>query len=187
MAHWLAWRRFAGISLLFLAAFVRSAQASAASPVATSSRMVATQPCHTLYVRLNGSQPTVNRCLDGETPVDGSTLGIGPDTYLDSGCNASALWIYADSNLSGDRICFRGSGSVNMGDYTYNCSGFLCYSWNDVASSYYSGCSGGTFYVDANTSGTSQPFGSYISHNFDGQSGRLPNDTLSSLRLNSNC
>jgi hypothetical protein len=141
--------------------------------------------CHTLYIHLNGSLPATATCLDREAQLAGVTPG--PLTSLDGTCNSAALWIYSDTNYSGSRICFRGSGSVNMGDYTYNCSFGLCYSWNDVASSYWAGCSGGTFYQDTNDSGTAQNFG-YIEKNlFDGQGGRLSNDSLSSVKLNSNC
>jgi len=138
-----------------------------------------------LTVTLRSSGPAIATCLDGQPATNRKAMTDG--TYKDSSCAAYSLWLYADANQSGSMICFRGNGSVNLSDYTYNCQVGFCYSWNDVASSYYTGCSGGSFYEDANLSGTRQDFGMYAPGNFDRQSGRLPNDSLSSLSLNSNC
>lgn len=148
--------------------------------------------CQVLWVHLRGSLPSRNECMDG-LPRQSNPNRVGTYIYKDSGCGGNSLWIFQDSNFSGLEICFDGAGSVNMGNYTTSCNFGVCASWNDNASSWSAGCSNGTFWINANESGQAYDFAAWSANNFDGQYDssnheyRLPNNSLSSLTLYSNC
>lgn len=75
-----------------------------------------------------------------------------------------------------------------MGSYCGPAPWGCSWNWNDKASSYQPGCSPGTFYKDIGQEGQYQNFlARGYRENFDGQAGRLPNDSLSSVYLASSC
>lgn len=152
--------------------FIMALPASAHTNTVTAKARTLQTSCHKLLVQLHGTQSATSTCLDGR---DTGKVDCG---------NRNALVIWADANQTGWSICFEGAGFANMTSYGV---GFW-WNWNDQASSYAAGCSSGTFYKDINGGGQQQNFNPYPEqNNFDGQSGRLPNDSLSSLQLNSNC
>ncbi len=144
--------------------------------------------CQTLEVHLHGDQPATSICLDGMAPVPSSKSArqTSPDIKVDNSCsnyfNDLALWW--DANYYGPDICFTGSGTANMTDYKW-CNVFGCYSWNDQASSYATGCSPVTFYVNTNRKGSNVTVPPDNAGNFT--PGAVPNDSLSSVYLSSNC
>lgn len=173
------------------AGFPSNAHADASNPAQQAPNQPTGKPCRTLWVQLHGTAPATATCLDNRTPIHTSHPGV--DIYQDTGCTQNALWLYQDTNDSGLRICFRGAGSVNLGNYVTSCNFGICASWNDNASSYWGGCSTGRFYHDSNETGQYYDYGVQEQHNFDGSLNvnnneyRLGNDTLSSLTIWSGC
>jgi len=175
----------ASFVVIFIAAIPASAHASL-SPLVKSINPVTRLElrCSHLLVHLNGKRTPLTKCLDHQKP------NAKPFTYV-TDCGAHTLFISQDYYGGGATICFIGSGFANMTDYWgpwYN-----HFNWNDQASYYAPGCSGGDFFADINGQGMRQSFVPYeYHHNFDGGtsfSGQrvLNNDTLSSLSLSSNC
>lgn len=133
-------------------------------------------PCQSLVVQLHGIQPATTTCLDGRT---------GPDIGVDNPCHFGAdLEIWWNANEGDPEICFRGAGSTNMTNYCAQ-FGSNCVNWNDQASSYYTGCSPATFYVNIDDGGSNVTEPAYHAGNFT--PGAVPNDSLSSVKLSSNC
>jgi hypothetical protein len=138
--------------------------------------------CAHLLVHLHSNKLATATCLD----TGKSSSGVTPFTTT-TGCNTNSLELYVDStaiNITAS-ICFIGTGYANMSDY-YG-PWYAPFNWNDTANRYRTGCNSGTFYKDSNGNGTAQPFSSNQAHTFDGQSGRLPIYTLSSLRIVTSC
>ncbi|MBI3200750.1 MAG: hypothetical protein HYZ29_04335 [Myxococcales bacterium] len=52
----------------------------------------------------------------------------------DTGCAGPSMWLYDGANLTGNRICFRYSGSVNLNNY----------GWGTKVRSYWAGESWGS-------------------------------------------
>lgn len=96
-------------------------------------------------------------------------------------CDANSLVIWADTGFSGWTICFKGAGSTDMTSYCGPAPFGCTWNWNDNASSFATGCSSVTFYTNIGDSGVAETEGASRRQNFDGVSGRLPNDTLSSV------
>jgi hypothetical protein len=93
--------------------------------------------------------------------------------------------LYWNANRSGYKICFIGSGFVNLTNYWSPCGIITCSSWNDQASSFYTGCSPVTFWTNINAEGGNAEALPYTYGNFPDQG--VGNDTLSSLELYSSC
>lgn len=159
------------VALLSLFALVTPSTFAAATT--TPSRNMAggaNTPCHTLEVHLHGAQPATTQCLDKKT-----TDGVTPQIYS-TGCTyTDRLELFSDSGERGFFLCFIGSGNANLTDY----------GWNDIASSYTTGCSPVTFYTDINDKGSSIYESAYHTGGFT--PGAVPNDSLSSVYLYSNC
>jgi hypothetical protein len=134
--------------------------------------------CGHLQVYLHGASSATTKCLDRKG---------GPD-IAPVPCDDNSLIIWADAYYTGWTICFKGYGATDMTSYCGPAPVGCLWNWNDQASSYAPGCSGGTFYSDIGQEGQQQHFyGHDPKNNFDGQNGRLPNDTLSSVFLPSAC
>ncbi|GCE31153.1 hypothetical protein KDA_66370 [Dictyobacter alpinus] len=73
-----------------------------------------------------------------------------------------------------------------MTDY-YGPAPYYWWNWNDQGSSYVTGCTNGVFYTDTNQKGHSQGFAGNQAQYLDGQGLRLPNDSLSSIRISYGC
>lgn len=135
--------------------------------------------CRVLEVALHGNaNPTINCNLYASST---SSMVVAPTTlatFCDSGYD---LKIYQDAfqSSSGSEICFYGTGFVNLTDYQIN----VFQSWNDQASSWSSGKWYGVFYKDVNGGGGQEAFSYNSAGEFDGQSGHLPNDSLSSFKI----
>jgi hypothetical protein len=68
----------------------------------------------------------------------------------DTGCAASSMWMFDQTSLAGNEICFFGSGYVNLASY---CRGVSCpSSWSKAVRSYWAGSDSGLF--STNTSPT---------------------------------
>jgi hypothetical protein len=136
--------------------------------------------CAHLLVHLQGSKSATTTCLDAITGLSSVT----PFTST-VGCTSNSLELDAYAVGITSTICFIGTGYANMSDYTG--PWYLPVTWNDEAVHYKTGCNSGTFYIDSNGNGTQQPFSPREERDFDGQSGRLPAHTLSSLIITSSC
>jgi hypothetical protein len=134
--------------------------------------------CVVQMVYLHGKQPPTLQCLKREQPS-----GQGSINTSTTDCTDQALALRGTDDLGDLYLCFLGTGFVNLTDYSWR--GIL--TWNDAANWYGTGCNTGTFYSDTNGNGTQQNFSPGIQHTFDGQGGRLPSLTLSSLRISSSC
>jgi hypothetical protein len=177
--------RACGLGLLFALALLGNTLGFAGTASAQSTRTSAAHTrtmaasCATLEVHLYGALPAKTTCLSS-TP----SRPVSPHTSQANCSNPAALWLYWDANESGSMICFIGSGFVNLtGSYVW-CY-VVCYSWNDQASSFYTGCSPVNFWSDINTSGGSATVGPYTKGNFPRE--QVGNDALSSVELFSNC
>lgn len=148
------------------------AHASASTPQRHSSN------CAVQMVYLHGTNPPTVQCLRQKIAP-----GLAPDIATTQ-CSNRALALRASTQGAGDEyICFIGTGFVNLTDF-YRA---WPYTWNDSANWYGPGCNYGVFYIDINGNGTHQNFVAGTAHNFDGQNGRLPAYTLSSLRIDTSC
>jgi hypothetical protein len=138
--------------------------------------------CNIQVVQLHGTQPATMTCAD-QIPKAG-TKGIMPAAGTTSNCNKAWVSLWWNQGEQGPEICFTGNGLVHMTDY---CAWItvICFNWNDNASSYsLQGCilyssAPGEFATD---NGYPQNLDTSVSRtpsNFDGQNGRLANDTLS--------
>jgi hypothetical protein len=136
--------------------------------------------CAHLLVHLQGSKSAITTCLDATT----SSSSVTPFTST-VGCMNNTLELDTFTALATESICFIGTGYANMSDYIG--PWYATFNWNDAALNYKTGCNSGTFYSDSNGNGIQQPFSPHEEHDFDGQSGRLPALTLSSLRITSSC
>jgi len=126
--------------------------------------------CTVQNVHLNGNQPPTITCLTLDT--------VGSD------CSSSTLSLRATDGFNMDYyLCFLGTGFVNLTDYPWGIGS----NWDNRANWYGTGCNTGTFFADSNGSGTKQTFSPGVQANFDGQNGRLPFATLSSLQITSSC
>jgi hypothetical protein len=133
------------------------------------------QSCTVLLVELHGSQPPTSTCEQT----------VQPDNIDTTGCGDSALKLYADHNFTGWTLCFIGQGFANLDDYCGPAPVGCLWHWNDQTSSFSSGCSSGTFYTDKNGNGTAANFGTWVKQDFP--FGGIPDDQLSSLKLDDNC
>jgi len=134
--------------------------------------------CHHLQVHLQGQQAPQRKCLDAlvhnnATPFIGVT-----------GCDNDSLILYWDANLSGDTVCFDGSGSTDLTSYCapWDKGGCLN-SWNDQPSSFQANDVSGGLYSNIGDNGQAEYFSAFASANLDGSGGRLGNDTASSVNL----
>lgn len=171
------------LSCVALLSFFALTTPSAFAATTATSRSVARSanaPCHTLEVHLHGTQPATTNCLDGQTTS--RTSGVTPQISEPLFCKfSSELDLYWDADQSGYHMCLIGSGTANLKDYyTYDAG-----SWDNKASSYYTGCSSVTFYTNVDRTGHSIPEPAYHKGNFT--PGPVSNDTLSSVYLSSNC
>lgn len=183
-AHWrLLMRRqvstFVGMLLISCSLiFVTTTLASAHSTQILQNK----DKCAHILVHLHNNEPAVATCLDAAK--DPSSAAPFTST---TGCNTNSLELYVDSTVinATASICFIGTGYANMSDY-YG-PWYAPFNWNDTANRYRTGCNSGTFYKDSNGNGAAQPFSRNQAHTFDGQSGRLPIYTLSSLIIITSC
>lgn len=146
--------------------------------------------CGHLQVYLHGWQQPGVKCLDvlvqSRLAHLSTSRSIVPEIYT-TGCDNNSLVIWADANFTGWTICFKGAGATDMTSYCGPAPVGCLWNWNDQASSYAPGCSAGTFYMNIGEGGEAQGFASHgPRHNFGGP-GMLPNDSLSSVKLTSNC
>ncbi|WP_220208839.1 hypothetical protein [Reticulibacter mediterranei] len=185
-----------GVVLLGLFLLATSSAFAATSAPLRKAADTANAPCQTLEVHLNGTQPATTRCLDGQTTsATPSTSGVTPNITRLSDCPIPAeLDVYWDANQKGHHICFIGSGVANMKDYQVcnklgcsaaACAALGCVSWDNEASSYFTGCSPVEFYTNVNRTGYHVSEPAYHNGNFT--PGPVDNDTLSSVYLSSGC
>jgi hypothetical protein len=135
--------------------------------------------CIVQMVYLHGEQPPTLQCLRQEQPSGQVSIKIST-----TDCSNQALALRGTDNLGDLYLCFIGTGFVNLTDYSWRIVGG---NWDNSANWYGTGCNTGTFYADTNGNGTQQNFSPGVQHTFDGQEGRLPSLTLSSLRISSSC
>lgn len=155
--------KFVVLSLLIASALLipvfsgsTHAQSAAGKPVIA---------CYTTQIHLNGSRPMSQKCVQSTA----SKSGIGPDAGENNGCPGYALWVYAGQNFGGARLCIDGSGLLNMTVpcYLYQPQSNTCIeTWNDLAGSYFNGCSPTTFYSDINRGGYAFTASAYGNGNF---------------------
>jgi hypothetical protein len=165
--------------LSFLALATSSAFAATAAP-AVSLAGGANTTCRTLEVHLHGSEPATTRCLDSQTTSP--TGVVTPQISEPLRCSSTdELDLFSDANQTGYHMCLIGSGTANLSGYYIYEDG----TWDNKASSYYTGCSPVTFYTNVSRTGHSISEPAYHSGNFT--PGTVDNDTLTSVYLSSNC
>lgn len=122
------------LSLMMFA--TASAAPATARPSTTSAASNA--GCYVLMVHLNGNSPATSACLLQAKPANGVVPSIATHPC---GANLPSPWValYQDINFGGAQICFVGTGSVNLNNYTLSCILFVCTQWNNQASSFNSG------------------------------------------------
>jgi hypothetical protein len=166
-----------------LLSFFALATSSTLAATTAPSRSVAggvNTPCRTLEVQLHGTQPATTTCLDRQTTSPAGV--VTPQIYEPIRCSSTdELDLYSDANWTGYHMCLIGSGTANLGDYYPYHAG----TWDNKASSYYTGCSPVTFYTNVNRTGYSISEPAYHAGNFT--PGTVGNDTLTSVYLSSNC
>jgi hypothetical protein len=187
------------ITLLALAGTAGAAAASPAhpaSPVHPASASALSAPCHTVEVMLHGNGKPASKCLAGSGSVTPNTATpachdptIDDQKFLDVYLNGP---IDPPSNIipTGLVLCVYGQGDLSLSNGDIG-----GVNWNDKASAWWAGCSGGIFYQDSvggHGSGFQETFqggpdGNQPFGNFDGQNGDLPNDSLSAIHISNNC
>lgn len=180
---------------------VPSAHAATTQAAHSASAFARPASCHTTEIMLHGTGKPTTKCLDVYGSVAPNTGTLTPDTATPA-CNDPTiddqkfLNIFINGPMvlphgpPGLVLCVYGEGDLPL---TPGLIGGV--NWNDVASSWWAGCSGGIFYQDIlggilpdphetfqGGPDGHQPFG-----NFDGQNGALPNDSLSEIHINNNC
>ena len=140
------------------------------------------QNCPVLQVELHGSQPPTKTCKQTGKILNPPKGTVRIDV---TGCGSTGLELYADHKYTGYTICFIGQGFANMDDYCGPLPVGCAWHWSDAASSYSIGCSTGTFYTDKNGNGSFSKFRAYDAGEFP--AGNVPDDQLSSLKLDSDC
>jgi hypothetical protein len=94
----------------------------------------------------------------------------------DTGCAASSMWMFDQTGLAGNEICFFGSGYVNLANYCRTSNGLFCLStWSMAVRSYWAGTDSGL--LSFNTDPTCNtgcyesfsPFQKALTVNFCGQ------------------
>jgi hypothetical protein len=106
-----------------------------------------------VHLNPDGTETVTTRIIkEGATSGVKSVDGLAQRIGSDSACAAADMWLYDGTNLTGNRICFFGAGTVQLGNYQrLACfrSGFnwTCayLNWGQAVRSYYSGNSGGYF------------------------------------------
>ena len=175
-------RRLAAfLSLAALLLLTASAALGAHAAVA-SHKPAASHACRTTQVTLHGNAAPTVSCLDGQPTVrTRSTGGSSPLASLawSDYCYDDALALYSNSGGGGFELCISGSGVLNL-NQSYN--GVY---WNDIASSFWTGCFSDVYSVDINRGGAT----AYASGSYDGENSpfanfpyqNVPNDALSSV------
>jgi hypothetical protein len=80
------------------------------------------------------------RILSGEA----STRAVEADLVThDTGCAASSMWLFDQTGLAGNEICFYGSGYVKLTNYCRGGSLPLCLTWSKAVRSYWAGADTG--------------------------------------------
>ena len=117
-----------------------------------------------------------------------SLPSVRPHIGWDSSCSGNWVRVYSDAGQSGDTVNFCGDGAVNMNQVQRGWFGAYG-NWDDIASSYqiYGSTCRGRFYSDPFERRKVTQYLSGDRYNFDGQSNRLYNDTLSSLDILGGC
>src|SRR5690242_7325596 len=100
--------------------------------------------CHLLHVQLHGTQPPTSECLD-KAQSNSQFSSVSPNVSR-TGCQNGDVYLYDSNNFTGDALCFTGTGQANMTDF--GC-GLFC-SWNDRASSWWTGSWFVDFYKNTN-------------------------------------
>jgi hypothetical protein len=88
--------------------------------------------------------PTVDDALD----ESGANVGaVRAEIVRDTGCDPASIWIYDRVGNTGNRICFRGEGTINLDSYRHSCidpvSPASCSTWLGMAKSLWAGSSSG--------------------------------------------
>jgi hypothetical protein len=177
--------RFPRLAILAVAAVLSLGFAASVSadtppgrgPSGSPTPTPAANDCAVLRVHLNGDRPATHTCLATAAAGQGTvTAGISSTNY----CLANDLQIYQDYYHGGKRLCFYGSGSVNLKDYGL---GWFS-SWSDKMSSYKTGSYCGIFWQDSNQSGFQLRF--YAQQNVL-YTEPLWNDRVSSISVFASC
>lgn len=181
-------RRIATIfSLLFLlvSALLIASEGVSASSLSSAHQLskqnfIANTSCHHLQVHLQGKQTPTTKCLDSLVRTNAiPAIAV-------SGCGTDSVVLYWDGNLSGDTVCFNGSGSTDLTSYCapWDQGGCLT-TWNDQASSFRAYNITGALYSDIGDNGRQESFSAGENNNLYGNSFSLGNDTASSLATQS--
>lgn len=89
------------------------------------------------------AEVTAREAREGQGQTSTAAGGYGVLTQAivnDAGCAASSMWLQSGTNQGGSRICFTGSGLVNLADYSFSVPPFAI-SWAGSVQSYWGGAS----------------------------------------------
>lgn len=185
------------VKLVFAAFLMVGVIGIFSAPAYASSTPSSSSDCHARVVKLNGTTST-STCIQTEAQYKAKLLpstykqfGLTPNISGGNGCsNGNALWIYQNINYGGACIAFIGAGTAFLYNYLLNSNT----SWDEQASSFFSGCANGAFgenYAIATDLlyGHGAYFNAFSGGNFpySDSNGTVRNDALSEIVLNDNC
>jgi len=155
--------------------FAHATAASTASRIAVNGKVNGEVVyCQHWRVQLHGESAATGTCLDNQ----GSKAGATPDLSNRYPCNTDDVHLWQDTGGEGASICFYNTGSVNLADWRIN----IFVTWDNQASSWYSGRWSGVFYPGSNDQGVGQTFSANQGiSNFNCHT--VCNDDLSSMKI----
>jgi hypothetical protein len=168
------------VSVWLIASESASASSLSSARQLPKQKFIVSTSCHHLQVHLQGKQTPTTKCLDSLVRTNAiPAIAV-------SGCGTDSVVLYWDGNLSGDTVCFNGSGSTDLTSYCgpWDQGGCLT-TWNDQASSFHAYNITGALYADIGDNGRRETFAAGESNNLYGNSFSLGNDNASSLATQS--
>jgi len=87
------------------------------------------------------------RIVNGEASTRAGEADV---VTRDTGCAASSMWMFDQTGLAGNEICFFGSGYVNLANYCRTSNGIFCLStWSKAVRSYWAGTDYGLLSINS--------------------------------------
>jgi hypothetical protein len=84
----------------------------------------------------------------GVPAVGTERIGTASEEVItqNTSCPGSSFWLYDQVNRVGNKICYSGTGNIDLSNQYYCPAGSIyCSLWNDIKKSYYSGVDSGFF------------------------------------------
>ncbi len=104
----------------------------------------------TLTEQIREREARSKEAADPSTANPDTDLGQARDAISqDTGCSAGDIWIYSGANLTGNMICFSGTGIADLCSYTELVFNGIHFYWCSVLQSYWSGYNPGWWQFDS--------------------------------------